>query len=155
MVKDAGAETLVTITLAVLNISVDMSQAFQMFNVPFDWKMPCRKGSNNSRCWNQYVWFCLNIHNRPLAKRANVDFSCQTRHDYFTVLATTSARTLSIVFRSIKNAHTAAADTITVTLSYAVLGSLGSGAQATRHANRLMSRFEIIDFFSPAIYRYR
>jgi hypothetical protein len=50
MVKDAGAETLVTITLAVLNISVDMSQAFQMFNVHFDWKMPCRKGSNNSRC---------------------------------------------------------------------------------------------------------
>jgi hypothetical protein len=63
------------------------------------------------------------------------------------VLATTSARTLSIVFRSIKNAHTAAADTITVTLSNAVLGSLGSGAQATRHANRLMSRFEIIGFF--------
>jgi hypothetical protein len=34
MVKDAGAETLVTCTLAVLNISVHMSQAFQMFNVP-------------------------------------------------------------------------------------------------------------------------
>jgi hypothetical protein len=49
MVKDAGAETLVTVTLAVLNISVDMSQAFQMFNVSLNWEMPCRKGSNNSR----------------------------------------------------------------------------------------------------------
>jgi hypothetical protein len=94
MVKDAGAETLVAVTLAVFNVSVDMSQAFQMFNVPFNWKMPCRKGSNNSRSCNKQVWFCLTIHNRPLAKRANVNFSCQTRHDYFTVLAITSARTI-------------------------------------------------------------
>jgi hypothetical protein len=36
MVKDAGAETLVAVTLAVFNVSVDMSQAFQMFNVPFN-----------------------------------------------------------------------------------------------------------------------